>query len=469
MLDHNRFSTDAIAELIDLLRERLGERCTTSEAERDHHGHDESYHPTYPPDAVCYPISTEDVSFILVSAGAAGVPVIPFGAGTSLEGHVAALEGGICIDLSRMNAIVAVHPEDLDATVQAGVTRQQLNAYLRDTGLFFPVDPGADATLGGMAATRASGTNAVRYGTMRENVVSLQVVLADGRIIRTASRAKKSSAGYDLTRLFVGSEGTLGVITEVTVRLYGIPESISSAVCTFVDVESAVRTAIETVQSGVPVARMEFLDDVAIAAVRDFTKLDYAVSPTLFFEFHGSEASLAEQAEIVREIAIANGSTDWVWAKSADERAKLWQARHEFHYAMLAQRPGAKIWGTDACVPISALAECIVHTRRDTESVPFLCATLGHVGDGNFHMSFLIDIENPEEVAAAQRLNERLIERTLRLGGTCSGEHGIGYGKSKYLVAEHGAEAVAVMRALKQALDPGNLLNPGKVLPELAA
>ncbi|MBK4217934.1 FAD-binding protein [Paracoccus caeni] len=462
-----RPTSEAVAALVELLRGRLGDRVTTSVSDRHTHGHDESWHPGHPPDAVCYALSTDEVSFILSAARDARVPVIPYGAGSSLEGHVAALHGGISVDLSRMDKIVKVRAEDLDVTVQAGVTRQQLNIALRDTGLFFPVDPGAEATLGGMAATRASGTNAVRYGTMRENVISLTVVLSDGRVVRTASRARKSSSGYDLTRLFIGSEGTLGIITEVTLRLYGIPEAVSAAVCSFPDTEAAIRTAIETIQCGVPVARMEFLDDVAMRAVRDFTGMTHACTPTLFFEFHGSDGGVAEQAETVQALAVGNGGSGWHWAKDADERAALWRARHEFHYAMLAQRPGARIWGTDACVPISALAECIGETRQDTQGVSFPAAALGHVGDGNFHMSFLIDPEDPAELAQARELNERLIQRTLRLGGTCSGEHGIGMGKSKYLPAEHGVTAVDLMRGLKALLDPEGILNPGKVLPPL--
>lgn len=458
-------SEENTARLIERLCALFGDRCTTSQAERDHHGHGESYHPTFAPEAVCYPTSTEEVVEIVTLCRQYRVPLVPFGAGTSLEGHVAALAGGISLDMRRMDRILDVNAGDLDATVQAGVTRKQLNAHLRDTGLFFPVDPGADATLGGMAATRASGTNAVRYGTMRENVVSLLVVLADGRVIRTASRAKKSAAGYDLTRLFVGSEGTLGIITEVTVRLYGIPEAVSVAVCSFPDVDGAIRTSMETIQCGIPVARVEFLDDKAIGAVNRYAELSYPETPTLFFEFHGSPAGVAEQAETVRDIALSHGGDAWQWATSLEERGRLWQARHELHYATLAMRPGAKIWGTDACVPISRLAECILEARRDIEDAPFFVSAIGHVGDGNFHLSFLIDTDDETEMALAQAVNARLIERTLRLGGTCTGEHGVGYGKSKYLVPEFGSDAVDVMRGIKDLLDPSGLLNPGKVLP----
>jgi D-lactate dehydrogenase (cytochrome) len=454
--------------LVRELESLLGDRCSIASAERNHHGHGESYHPTFPPDAVCYVRSIDEVSAVVRLCRAFRIPVVPYGAGTSLEGHVAALAGGICIDLSGMNAILAVRPQDLDATVEAGVTRQRLNAHLRDTGLFFPVDPGAEATLGGMAATRASGTNAVRYGTMRENVLSLTVVRADGMVIRTGSRARKSSAGYDLTRLFVGSEGTLGIITEVTVRLYGIPETIAAAVCSFPDVESAARTAIEGIQAGVPIARVELLDDFCMRAINAYNDLSYPEAPTLFFEFHGSPLGVQEQTESMRDIASANGGTKWRWATSAEERNRLWNARHNLHYAQLAMRPGAKIWGTDACVPLSQLATCIGDIRRHTEGASFPVTTLGHVGDGNFHLSFIIDTNDPAEVREAEELNVKLVERAIALGGTCTGEHGIGYGKTRYLRAEHGNDAVETMRLLKAALDPDGILNPGKVLPPAA-
>lgn len=466
IMQHSNFATpDATLDVIAQLKALLGERCSLSASEREHHGRGESYHPSFPPDAVCYPASTDEVVAIVKLCHAHRVPVVPFGAGTSLEGHVAALSKGVCIDMRRMNAILAVHAEDLDATVEAGVTRLQLNAHLRDTGLFFAVDPGADATLGGMAATRASGTAAVRYGTMRENVVALKVVLADGRVVRTASRARKSSAGYDLTRLFVGSEGTFGIITEVTVKLFGQPEAVSAAACPFPSIESAVQTAIETIQSGIPVARMEFLDPVALKAVNAHSNLNYAVEPTLFFEFHGSSAAVKEQADAARALCEGNGGKAFTFAASAEERSKLWHARHQFHYAMLTMRPGAKNWGTDACVPISRLAECIRESCEDGLSASFPVSAVGHVGDGNFHMGYIIKTDDPAEVAQAEALNKRLIERTLRMGGTCTGEHGVGYGKSKFMVAEHGAEAVDVMRMMKNALDPLGLMNPGKVLP----
>jgi D-lactate dehydrogenase (cytochrome) len=445
------------------LRALLGERLSTAAAVCAQHGKDESYHAPHPPDAVAFAHSTEEVAAIVRLCAEHRTPMVPFGTGTSLEGHVAALKGGVCIDLSQMNRILAVNAEDLDATVEAGVTRKQLNQHLRDTGLFFPIDPGADASLGGMAATRASGTNAVRYGTMRENVLSLTVVLADGRVIRTARRARKSAAGYDLTRLFVGSEGTLGVITELTVRLYGIPEAISAAVCAFPDIESAVATVILTIQSGVPVARIELLDEVQMAAINTYAKLDHKVAPTLFFEFHGSPAGVAEQAEAVKAIAGDYGGEDFRWAVTQEERSKLWQARHDAYYAALSMRPGSKGWATDVCVPISRLAECIRETKRDLAGSPIPSALVGHVGDGNFHLVFMIDSNRPEEIAEANRLNERMVARALAMEGTCTGEHGIGYGKMAFLQAEHG-EAVGVMRAIKQALDPANIFNPGKIV-----
>jgi D-lactate dehydrogenase (cytochrome) len=449
--------------LLALLRQRLGDRLSTAAAVREQHGRDESYHAPHAPDAVAFAQSTEEVAAIVGLCAQYKTPVVAFGTGTSLEGHVAALYGGVCIDLSRMNRIVRVNVADLDATVEAGVTRKQLNEYLRDTGLFFPIDPGADASLGGMAATRASGTNAVRYGTMRENVLALTVVLADGRVIRTARRARKSAAGYDLTRLFVGSEGTLGIITEVTVRLYGIPEAISAAVCAFPTIAAAVDTVIETIQSGVPVARIELLDEAQIDAINKYSKLDHKVAPTLFFEFHGSNAGVAEQVETVKAIAAEHGGDDFRWASSPEERSKLWQARHDAYYAALALRPGSRGWPTDVCVPISRLAECIGETKRDLAQATIPSALAGHVGDGNFHLIFMIDPKSPEEIAEASRLNDRMVARALAMEGTCTGEHGIGYGKIDFLMAEHG-DAVSVMCSIKQALDPNNILNPGKII-----
>jgi D-lactate dehydrogenase (cytochrome) len=449
--------------LLASLRELLGDRVSTSAAVCAQHGKDESYHLPHAPDAVVFAQSTEEVSAIVKFCAEYKTPVIAFGAGTSLEGHVAALAGGVSIDMSQMNRIVRVNAQDLDATVEAGVTRKQLNEYLRDTGLFFPIDPGADASLGGMAATRASGTNAVRYGTMRENVLAMTVVLADGRVIRTARRARKSAAGYDLTRLFVGSEGTLGIITELTVRLYGIPEAISAAVCAFPNIEGAVDTVISTIQSGVPVARIELLDEIQMAAINKYSKLDHKVAPTLFFEFHGTPGGVAEQAETVKVIAGEYGGDDFRWATTPEERSKLWQARHDAYYAALALRPGSKGLATDVCVPISRLAECIVETKRDlaASSIPY--ALVGHVGDGNFHLVFMLDPNHPEELVEANRLNERMVNRALAMEGTSTGEHGVGYGKMDFLVAEHG-EAVSVMRMIKKALDPGGILNPGKIV-----
>jgi D-lactate dehydrogenase (cytochrome) len=451
------------ASLLASLHQLLGERLSTSAAVCAHHGKDESYHTPHAPDAVAFAHSTEEVAAIVKLCADYKTPVIAFGTGTSLEGHVAALSGGICIDMSQMNQIIRVNREDLDASVEAGVTRKQLNEHLRDTGLFFPIDPGADASLGGMAATRASGTNAVRYGTMRENVLALTVVLADGRVIRTAQRARKSAAGYDLTRLFIGSEGTLGVITELTVRLYGIPEAVSAAVCAFPSIEGAVDTVILTIQSGVPVARIELLDESQMAAINKYSKLDHKVAPTLFFEFHGTPTSVAEQAEAVKVIAREFGADGFRWATTPEERSKLWQARHDAYYAALALRPGSKGLATDVCVPISRLAECIIETKRDLSQSPIPYALVGHVGDGNFHLVFMIDPNRPEEVAEASRLNDRMVTRALAMEGTCTGEHGIGYGKMDFLIAEHG-EAVEVMRTIKKALDPDGILNPGKIV-----
>jgi D-lactate dehydrogenase (cytochrome) len=450
-------------ELIAALRQLLGDRLSTSAVVCAQHGKDESYHEAHSPDAVAFAQGTDEVAQIVRLCARHKTPIIPFGTGTSLEGHVAALKGGVCIDLSQMNHILRVGAEDLDVTVEAGVTRKQLNEYLRDTGLFFPVDPGADASLGGMAATRASGTNAVRYGTMRENVLALTVVLPDGRVIRTSRRPRKSAAGYDLTRLFVGSEGTLGVITEVTVRLYGIPEAISAAVCAFPTIKAAVDTVILTIQSGIPVARIELLDEPQMEAINKYSKLDHKVAPTLFFEFHGTTAGVAEQVELVKDIAAEHGGDDFRWATSQEERSKLWQARHDAYYAALALRPGSKGWATDVCVPISRLAECIIETKADLAKSSIPSALAGHVGDGNFHLIFMIDPNRSEEIAEASRLNDRMVTRALEMDGTCTGEHGIGYGKMDFLFAEHG-DAVDVMASIKRAIDPDNLMNPGKIM-----
>ena len=451
------------AAALDELKALLGERFTTAMAVRQLHGKDESSFAAVPPEAVAFAQSTEEVSAIVKICARHKVPVIPFGTGTSLEGHVLAVEGGVCVDLSQMNNILRVSREDLDVTVQAGVTRKQLNENIRDTGLFFPIDPGADASLGGMAATRASGTNAVRYGTMRENVLGLTVVLPDGRVIRTAKRARKSSAGYDLTRLFVGSEGTLGVITEVTLRLYGIPEAISAAVCPFPNLEAAVNTVIQTIQMGVPIARIELIDPTAMRAINRFSKLDYPEAFTLFFEFHGSESGVKEQVETVEAIAGEHGANDFKWASRPEERNKLWQARHDAYFASIQLRPGCRGISTDVCVPISRLAECILETHKDIAKATMPITIVGHVGDGNFHLLFLIDPNNEAERHEAEAFNERMVMRALAMDGTCTGEHGVGIGKMDFLVAEHG-EAVSVMRQIKRAIDPDNLMNPGKIL-----
>ncbi len=445
----------------------LGERLNTSEPVRHHHGQDESSFPPTPPDAVVTPHTTAEVAEIARICSRHRVPIIPYGVGTSVEGHIHALHGGICIDLGTMNQVLRVSSDDMDCTVQAGVTRNQLNSYLRDTGLFFPVDPGADATLGGMAATRASGTNAVRYGTMRENVLGLTVVLADGRVIHTGSRARKSSAGYDLTHLFVGSEGTLGIITEVTLRIHPVQEAILAAVCSFPNVHDAVTTVIETIQAGVPIARIELLDALQIKAVNLYSKTDYPEQPHLFLEFQGTQQGVTEQVTTVQEFAHANGGNDFQWSVQAEERNRLWHARHTAYMAALQLRPGSRAVATDVCVPISRLAECIDETQRDIDASFLPIPILGHVGDGNFHLVILIDPDSEADRVEANRINHRLVQRALAMGGTCTGEHGIGRGKREYLVEEHGP-AVAVMHDIKRTLDPLNLLNPGKIFLDAA-
>ena len=451
-----------VQSAIDELRILLGDRLSTSTGVRDHHSKDESWHIPHRPDAVAFPNTTEEVAAIVRVCAAHRVPVVAYGTGTSLEGAVIPEYGGVVVDLLHFDQVLQVNADDLDVTVQARVTRKQLNDHIRDLGLLFPIDPGADASLGGMAATRASGTNAVRYGTMRENVLALTVVLADGRIIRTSRRARKSAAGYDLTRLFVGSEGTLGIITEVTLRLYGIPEAMAAAVCSFDSLEGAITTVIHTIQLGIPVARIELLDDVQMDAVNRFSKLDYPVKDTLFIEFHGTEAGVKEHAEMVQSMAADNGGGEFKWATKTEERNHLWTARHDVTYANKALRPGCEIWATDVCVPISRLAECILETKKDLKEGFLIAPLVGHVGDGNFHLGFLIDRNNPAELAEAERLNERLVMRALAMDGTCTGEHGIGLGKMKFLTAEHG-EAVSVMRDIKRALDPLGIMNPGKI------
>ncbi|MBL8672520.1 MAG: FAD-binding protein [Alphaproteobacteria bacterium] len=459
----SRPADDAVAGALAEIRAALGDRLSTVAAVREQHGKDESYHAAAAPDGVAFAQSVEEVQAIVRACAKRDVPIVPYGTGTSLEGHVAALKGGVCIDVSQMNKVLRVGAEDLDVTVQPGVTRKQLNEHLRDKGLFFPIDPGADASLGGMTATRASGTNAVRYGTMRENVLSLQVVLADGRVIRTAKRAKKSAAGYDLTRLFVGSEGTLGVITEVTLRLYGIPEAISAAVCSFPSLAAAVDTVIQTIQAGVPIARIELLDEVQMRAVNSYSKFDYPETPTLFFEFHGTTSGVAEQIEMVEAIAGEKGGANFRWANKPEERSRLWEARHKAYYAALSLRPGCKGWATDVCVPISRLAECILETKKDIQESGLLAPIVGHVGDGNFHLSFLIDPNDPDEMRRAGAVKDKMVMRALSMDGTCTGEHGIGYGKIDLLQAELG-DGVSVMRQIKQALDPKGIMNPGKIV-----
>jgi D-lactate dehydrogenase (cytochrome) len=449
--------------LAQRLRAHFGDRFSTAAAVREHHGRDESPFPPVPPDAVVFAESTDDVVEAVNACREHAFPVIAYGVGSSLEGHLLAVNGGLSVDLSRLNRVVAVNAEDLTCTVQAGVTRKQLNAEIRDTGLFFPIDPGADASLGGMAATRASGTNAVRYGTMRENVLGLTVVTAEGRVIRTGGRAKKSSAGYDLTRLLVGSEGTLGIITEVTVRLYPVPEAMSAAVCSFATLRDAVDTVIETIQLGVPVARSEFLDAVTIRAINAHSRTTLREAPTLFFEFHGSDTSVREQAEIVQEVARSHGGQDFEWATQPEDRTRLWNARHTAYFACLQLRAGCRAISTDTCVPISRLADSITGARAILDEAPFPTAILGHVGDGNFHAVLLIDIDDPAEVELAERLNDRIVRLAISMDGTCTGEHGIGLHKMGFLREEAGDDAIELMRRIKHALDPAGILNPGKI------
>ncbi|MDQ0134815.1 D-lactate dehydrogenase (cytochrome) [Neorhizobium galegae] len=452
----------SLQSTIDALRLHFGDRLSTKEAVREHHGHDMSRQPTRLPDAVVYAESDDEVARVVSACFEAGIPVTPFAAGSSMEGHTIPLKGGISLDLTRMNRIVQVNHEDFDAQVQAGVTRKQLNAHIRDTGLFFPVDPGADASLGGMASTRASGTTAVRYGTMRENVLALRVVTPQGKIISTGRRTKKSSTGYDLTKLFVGAEGTLGVITEVTVRLHPIPETIASAVCAFETMRGAVEAVVATIQSGIPVARIEFLDEVAVEAANRHAGLTLKLAPTLFLEFHGSPRWVEEQSNTVAEIAADLGGSDFQWSTRTEDRERLWKARHETIYSNQTLRPGCKAFTTDVCVPISRLAEAVLAAREDIDNSFVMGKIIGHVGDGNFHVGYLIKPEIPEELAEAERLAERLYQRAIDMGGTFSGEHGIGISKLKYLRREHG-DAVDMMNAIKAALDPKGIMNPGKL------
>jgi len=450
-------------ELIAALKAQFGTRCSTALAVREQHGRDESVFDVPPPAAVVFAESTADVAAAVALAAQYRVPVIPFGVGSSLEGHLLAVQGGISIDLGRMNQIVAIHPEDLTVTVQPGVTRKQLNEALKSSGLFFPIDPGADASLGGMCATRASGTNAVRYGTMRENVLGLEVVTASGAVIRTGTRARKSAAGYDLTRLMVGSEGTLGVMTEITLKVYPLPEAISAAVCSFPSIEAAVRTTIAIIQMGVPIARVELVDAKTVRMVNAHAKLGLREEALLLMEFHGSPASVKEQAETVQEIAGEHGGNAFEWASTPEERTRLWAARHNAYFAAIQSRPGCRAISTDTCVPISRLADCLLESmdEADASGIPYFL--VGHVGDGNFHFGYLIDPHSAQERATAEALNLQLVQRALRMDGTCSGEHGIGLHKMDFLVAETGAGAVDMMRAIKAALDPHDIMNPGKV------
>ncbi|MGE0522644.1 MAG: FAD-linked oxidase C-terminal domain-containing protein [Variibacter sp.] len=458
-----RPNSSAVRAVLTGLSAKFGNRLVTSLAVRQQHAHTTTWLENQPPDGVVFAQSTQEVQDVVRLCAEHRVPVVPYGTGTSLEGHVNAPYGGIAIDTKDMNNVLAVHPEDLDCVVEPGITRKQLNEYLRDQGLFFPIDPGADASIGGMAATRASGTNAVRYGTMKDNVLSLKVVMANGEVMTTATRARKSSAGYDLTRLIVGSEGTLGVITEITLKLHGIPEAIAAAVCPFKSIQGACDTAIAAIQSGIPVARVELLDEVQVRASNAYSKLTLQETPHLFLEFHGTEAGVAEQSQRFGEIAAEFAGGPFEWTVQPEERTRLWQARHDAYWSMLALRPGAKGIATDVCVPISRLAECVVETRRDIDEMGLIAPIVGHVGDGNFHVGPMIDMDDPQEVETARRFLDRLAKRALAMEGTCTGEHGIGQGKLKYLEAEHGAEALAAMRAVKQALDPQDIMNPGKI------
>jgi D-lactate dehydrogenase (cytochrome) len=454
----------AIGKAVTELTAAFGNRVVTSQAVREQHGNTLTWIANQPPDAVVYPQNTEEVQQIVQICAANGVAVIPFGVGTSLEGHVNAPIGGVSIDFRDMNRIIAVHAEDLDCVIEPGITRKALNEQLRDSGLFFPIDPGADASLGGMAATRCSGTNAVRYGTMKDNVIALKVVLSNGEVIDTARRAKKTSAGYDLTRLMVGSEGTLGVITQLTLKLSGIPEAISGGICPFPSVEACCNTAIQTIQSGIPVARIELLDSLQVRACNLHSNLGLPETPMLFLEFHGTEASVAEQSKRFGEIAAEFGGGPFTWTTRPEERTRLWEARHHAALSNFALRPGATMVATDVCVPISRLAQCVTETQRDIEASRILAPIVGHVGDGNFHLTLLVDMDDRDELKRAEALSERLVERALAMDGTCTGEHGVGQGKMKYLVAEHGKAALDVMASIKRALDPHNIMNPGKIV-----
>jgi D-lactate dehydrogenase (cytochrome) len=454
----------AVEAVIAKLAAKFGNRLVTSRSVREQHGHTTTWIANQPPDAVVFPQSAEDVQEVVRLAAAHRVPVIAFGTGTSLEGQVNAPRGGISLDFRDMNKVLAVHAEDLDCVIEPGITRKALNEYLRDKGLFFPLDPGADASLGGMAATRCSGTNAVRYGTMRDNVLALKAVLASGEIVATARRAKKTSAGYDLTRLLIGSEGTLGIITELTLKLSGIPEAIASGVCPFPSVEAACNATILAIQSGIPMARIELVDALQVRACNLYSKLTLLEVPMLFLEFHGTDAGVAEQSQRFGEIAQELGGGPFDWATRAEDRSRLWQARHDAYWAAQRLRPGTQALSSDVCVPISRLAECVVATQQDAAASNFIAPIVGHVGDGNFHMLLMVDSADAGEVERAEALLERLVERALAMDGTCTGEHGIGQGKMKYMKAEHGEGALAAMRTIKQALDPLDILNPGKIV-----
>ena len=452
-------------QALDGLATLFGDRFATSRAIREQHGRDEFWQASALPDAVVFPVTTDEVSKAVAICRDTRTPIIPFGTGTSVEGHIQAIHGGVTIDLGRMDNVLAVNAEDFDCTVEAGVTRKQLNAHIRDTGLFFPIDPGADASIGGMAATRASGTNAVRYGTMKDSVVSVKAVLPDARVITTATRAKKSSAGLDLTRLFVGSEGILGIMTEITLRLHGIPETIAAAVVPFPSIEQAVNAVVEIIQAGVPIARVELIDEIQLDAINKYSGFDYPVMPTLFMEFNGGPKSVEEQIETARGIIEDHDGGEFRWSTEQEKRDALWQARHDAAYAMKAYRPGAELFATDCCVPLSQLTKCVMDTKKDLEGCSFPAPVLGHVGDGNYHLLYVIDPNSEAEIREAEELNERMIHRALEAGGTCTGEHGIGLGKKHFLVAELG-DAVDVMWSIKRTLDPDNIMNPGKVLLE---
>jgi D-lactate dehydrogenase (cytochrome) len=459
-----RRSPQAVDALNQALAARFGNSLVTSEAVRIQHGHTLTWLANAPPDAVIFVNDTQDVVDVVRICAAHDAPIIPFGAGTSLEGHVNAPHGGVSIDTSRMDRLLAVHAEDLDCVVEPGLHRIALNEQLRDTGLFFPIDPGADASIGGMTATRASGTNAVRYGTMKDNVLSLVAVTADGSIVRTASRAKKSSAGYDLTRLFVGSEGTLGIVTEITLRLHGIPEAMAAGHCPFKDVRSACDATIATIQSGLPVARIELLDALQVRACNNYSRLSLPETPMLFVEFHGTSSSVAEQSQRFGEIAAEFGGGPFAWATRPEERTRLWQARHDVYWASLTLRPGARPFATDVCVPISRLADCVEETQRDIAEAGLVAPIVGHVGDGNFHVSPLVDMDDPADIARAEAFSSRLVRRALAMDGTCTGEHGVGQKKIQYVEEEYSAATLDLMRRIKQTFDPANLLNPGKIL-----